>query len=133
MSWDVYAINVPVQFAKPEDIPETFEPTPIGTREDVITKLTQLFPEIDFSDSCWGVLNGESWSIELNLADDPVSSFMLHIRGEDCVIEVVAKILQALGLRAIDMQSGLFFEDGQGVIHSLRDWRRFRDEVIDSK
>jgi hypothetical protein len=52
---------------------------PLGTRAEVTAKILEAVPTADFSDPAWGRIEGETFSIEVNVgADDLVTSFMLR-------------------------------------------------------
>jgi hypothetical protein len=54
---------------------------------------------------------------------------MLHVRGGDDAVAAVAAILDRLGLRGIDLQSGDFFK-ADSALGSFGTWRAYRDEVV---
>ena len=60
---------------------------------------------------------------------EQVDSIMLHVRGGDAVIGIIAAILDRLQARAIDAQSGEFFDE-TAAANNLGSWRAYRDEVI---
>ncbi|NVL83974.1 hypothetical protein, partial [Escherichia coli] len=65
----MYAQDFP-PVASVEDIPEDFDPQPLGPRDTVILKFRAVLPDVDFSDPGWGLLRREGWSIEFNLGND---------------------------------------------------------------
>jgi hypothetical protein len=131
MSWDIFVQDLPRDAATVVDIPPHFEPSPIGKRADIIAKIKEIVPAADFSDPSWGVIEGESWSIEVNIGKSEIcKGFALHVRGGDEAVAVVAAILDHLDLRALDGQTGEFFTPGPEALDSFRRWRAFRDRVI---
>lgn len=45
MSWDTFVQDLPPGIASISDIPDDFEPSPIGLRSDIIAKVSALYPE----------------------------------------------------------------------------------------
>ena len=64
------------------------------------------------------------------MGDDEVCrDFAFHVRGDgDEAVEVVARILTGLRIRAFDPQSGGLFVAGPSAIASFNEWRAFRDK-----
>ena len=90
--------------------------------------------EVNRSDPAWLTVDTPDYSIEFNLgADDPIDHFALHVRGGGPIFEAVARFLDALSVRAIDVQdeTGLF--DAQRAIQSFSDWADYRDSVTDDR
>src|SRR5689334_604191 len=110
MSWDIFAQDFPADVKTPGEIPDDFMPKSIGSRSSVIAMIKEAIPTADFSDPSWGLIGGDNWSIEVNIGkDENCDGFVLHVRGGDAAADAVARILDHLGLRAIDSQSGEFF------------------------
>jgi hypothetical protein len=94
------------------DIPKDFKPRSIGTSDEIVEKIRRVVPYADFSDVEWGVIEGPTYSIEVNIRKaESVQSLALHVRGDTAADAVITEILGALGLRALDMNSATgFFE-----------------------
>lgn len=118
-----------------DDIPDDFVPTkPLGGHAEVIAKLCAAAPGVDFSDATWGVLDGDGFSIEFNVADeDPLHSLMLHIRGgnEERVFAILREVAAALDRRAIDCSTGRLLDfSAEDVAAGFQAWRRYRDKIV---
>jgi hypothetical protein len=61
--------------------------------------------------------------------DGQVGSVMLHVRGGDGAIALIAEILDRLNARALDIQTGEVLEETAAAT-SLAAWRSYRDHVI---
>ena len=132
MSWDIFIQDFPPEAHTVEEIPDDFAPAPLGTRAAIIEQILEVAPFADFSDPTWGTIEGEGFSIEVNLgADEIVGSVALHVRGGDLAAACVAAILDHLGVRAIDTSTGDFFKPADALA-SLGMWRAYRDCVIGS-
>ena len=133
MSWDIFVQDLPPGIASVDDIPDSFVPSPIGLRSEIIAKLSALYPECDFADPSWGVLDLPGCSIELNLgSSEQLDSFAMHVRGDECAPNVVAHILGELGMRALDLSStsGLFEQDPILRSESFARWQSYRSRII---
>ena len=134
MSWDVFVQDLPQEAKSAADIPADFRPASIGKRSAIIEKIREVFPTADFSDPSWGRINGDNWSIEVNIgANEDCGGFALHIRGGDAAVGAVEAILQRLHLRALDTQTGDFFKAGPESIDSVRKWCAYRDQLLKSR
>lgn len=130
MSWDIHISDLP-EVQSISDIPEDFRPQSLGSRSALIAKIVDIFPFADFSDPSWGIIDGDGWSIEINIGKDmECDGIMLHVRGKGAV-PAVAAIVDQLGLRAIDIQSGKFFQR-DAANESFNSWRSYRDSVVTS-
>lgn len=133
MSWDVLAIDLPPGAESLDDIPEGFEPRPLGKRSEIIAKITAAMPTADFDDPSWGHISGVGWHIEVNIGNDETcENFMLHVRGGEGSVAAVATILEAVGVRALDLGSGGPFFEVESALASFRDWRSYRDAVSET-
>jgi hypothetical protein len=134
MSWDIFVQEFPSNLVSVADIPDDFQPGPIGSRSDINAKILDVFPNADFTDPSWAVIDGDDWSIEINISDrEPCTGFAMHVRGSDEAVGAVEAILDRLQLRAIEMQTGEFFVAGEKARESFSKWRDYRDRVVGDK
>jgi len=132
VSWDIFVQEIPPDVRSVDEIPDGFRPGAIGSRGEIIARIRRILPNADFSDPSWGKVDSSTYSIEVNIgADDPVTSFALHVRGGDHAAYVVHDILTELGLRAFDLShpTGIFALDA-GSLEGLREWREYRDGAL---
>jgi len=133
MSWDISVQDLPPGAKSIDDIPDNFKPSPLGARSDVIARIRETLPEIDFADPTWGMLNRPGFSIEFNMgASEVCDGFMLHVRGGGAAVATIGRVLDHLKLRGIDCQSGEFFAPDAAAT-SFNEWQSFRDQVISSE
>jgi hypothetical protein len=131
MSYDIFIQDLPPEAKTFGDIPSDFKPASIGERSLILEKIKVVVPDVDFSDPSWGRIQGDDWSIEINMgANEHCGGFAIHIRGGVGAFGVVEAILQALKLRAIDPQAGGFFVAGPEATDSFNRWRAYRDQVV---
>lgn len=132
MSRDIFVQDIPRDARSVDDIPNDFAPKPIGTRIDIIAGITEAVPTVDFSDPTWGRIESDQYSIEVNIGEsDPVHSFALHVAGGTAAAEVVADILDNLGLRAFDMEAPTGIFDRDTARASMAQWRNYRDQALE--
>ena len=108
-----------------EDLPQ------LGSKKEVVSTLTQLVPTGDFSDTSWGVLDGDDFSIEFSLGnDDPIIIIMLYVRGSDKAINVIQKICEHTGWRAYDTSRDEFINFVHNPEAGFEQWRAYKDSVV---
>ncbi len=130
MSWDVILLQIPSDIMMINDLADDFVSV-LGAQSEIVSKLTHLFPDLNCSDPAWGVLDRPGFSIEFNIGhEDPISSIMLHVRGEDAAVEVIHDLCQYVGWRAFDTTTGEFLAFGEHSTAGLRQWRAYRDSAI---
>jgi hypothetical protein len=135
MSWDIFVQDIPEDIKQISDMHEkysNFKPRPISTRSEIIRKIKNVVPEVDFSSPSWGIIDGAGFSIEVNMGDqEECLGFAFHVRGGDAAAFVICDILESLSLRAFDPSSetGLF-EIGPDAVASLQRWRQYRNKVL---
>jgi hypothetical protein len=104
----------------------------IGNRTDIIMAIQSVIPSADFSNPSWGVIDGDGWSIEINVGDkEECKGFAFHVRGGEAACGVIDAILTRLNLRAIDPGSETgFFVASPEAARSFEKWRRYRNQII---
>jgi hypothetical protein len=131
MSFDVFVQDLPPSARSVEEIPGDFQPQPLGKRSVLIKAIKRVVPSANFSDPTWGTIDGEGYSIEINIGEeDLVSCFAFHIRGGQEALFVVADILAELRLRALapGTESG-FFDLGE-LASAYARWKAYRNQVV---
>lgn len=132
MSWDVMVLNTRGKIP-PQSI-EQFQESdcePLGSAPDVRRRLSALLPGIDWSDSTWGMYEGEGFSIEFNVGgDDPISDMMLHVRGGGDAIAAIVKFARPLGWSVLDCSTSEFLDLDNPSQEGWEGFQAFRDKVI---
>jgi hypothetical protein len=130
MSWDITIQDFPASAQSVSEIPNDYRPGPLGTRDEVIARIREVLPDVDFRDRSWGLFRGPGFTIEFNMGKDEIcDGFMLHVRGGGSAIATVDRLLQHLKLRGIDPQAGDFFRADVARASFLH-WQVARDQVI---
>lgn len=129
MSWDLFVQDWG-DAKSLADIPVDFNPKSIGKRSEMIEKMIEAEPSIDFSDSSWGRLKNEHFSIEFNMGNgENLDSFTMHIRGSELAIPCIDHILSKLKLKASDGSSTSFF-DSKTSKEEIEKWIDFRKKIL---
>ena len=132
MSWDVVFLGLPAGVGALADLGDQ-DLVPLATRAEVMAALTRAAPDADWRDPTWGQIEGAGFSIEVSVGDDdPVASVMLHVRGGDGALGVIAAIAEALGRAPVDCSDGTLLDlSSPAAAASLRAWRAYRDRVVE--
>ncbi|WP_299534150.1 hypothetical protein [Ulvibacterium sp.] len=128
MSWDLYVQDWG-DFDSLEQIPDDFEPKPIGNRSELIDKIKVAEPTVDFTNPSWGLLENEFFSIEFNMGDSELSDgFVMHVRGNELAIPCIGNILDSLDLKAADGFTPDFF-DVEKFKKDMKKWAAYRNSI----
>lgn len=129
-SWDVLAQDFP-PVDTIDQIPDDFIPQPLGSRAELMARIQRRVPALRFGPDGLGCVTGTGLDLEINVGkQDPVDSIAFHGRGGSGDIEVIADVLDALHLRAIDSGTGEFFSRSAAQA-AQREWREHRNAVIE--
>jgi hypothetical protein len=72
--------DIPPLARSVKEIPDDFDPRPIGKRLDLVARIREVVPNADFSSPTWGSIEGPGYSIEVNMGEDEhVKSFAFHV------------------------------------------------------
>jgi hypothetical protein len=131
LSWDVILVGAPARVRSTADFPKDYDP-PRFERATAIARITELFPNaVDFSNPSWGVIDGDGWSMEVNIGkEETTQSFMLHVRGGGDPLPAIFQIADALGLRPLDCSSGELLSPDNPEAACFKDWQAYRDQVM---
>jgi hypothetical protein len=115
MSWDVFLQKFPQEARQPQEVPDNYVASAIGSRAEVASALRELFRDVECAnDSCVTVQNS-SFAMEIILGDEePCSQLLLHVHSEgQGARKAILRIAERLGLRAIDCSTSEFIEKRQ--------------------
>ncbi|HEY0141953.1 MAG TPA: hypothetical protein VGF48_13725 [Thermoanaerobaculia bacterium] len=129
MSWDVFIQHLPASAVRVADVPDDFEPLPLGSQAEVLEAIRRVFPTVSTPEATWAVVEDPHYRIEFGLgADDPITSIQLHVRGDETVVQGIDQLIHALGARGIDSWTGEFF-DPETARESVGRWNQFLEEL----
>ncbi len=134
MSWDLFVQDIPKGVSHVDDMPESFEPRPLGQRAELVEQISKVVPSVNFCEPSWGVIEGPDFTVELNLGEeDEVSAITLHVRGGDAAAGLVSDLLTQCNWRAFDPESDSGIFDPQCAADSLAKWRAHRDSALGAR
>jgi hypothetical protein len=111
MSWDLLLTKSSTGGA------DASKPTALGPLPEVIARIQQSIPEVDFTDPCWGMLEHDDVSIEFNMGSEEIcAGIMLHVRGGGAPAIPITKLMKDLDLSAYDPQ-----EDRELTLEEVRE------------
>jgi hypothetical protein len=111
MSWDICLQNIPNQYKSLDDIPDDYKSLSIGPRDDIIKKLKEFNPMINFSDPTWGILTNSDISIEISVGNNKdCDTISIYAHDGNSVPEFVCSLMDFLGLRGIDLNDPQFID-----------------------
>lgn len=129
MSWDLFVQNWG-SFNSLEDIPDDYEPKPIGKRSEIISKIMNAEPTVTFVDATFGTMENEHFSIEFSLGEEEeLYSFTMHVSGSEMAVSCVGNILSALELKATDGSTPNFFDIEDAKL-GLAKWEAYRNQIL---
>ena len=134
MSWDIFVQDLPAGAARIEDISPDFSPKPFLSRARIEDVFREVFPLTDFSDPRWWRVECPAFHIEVNIdPEDPSNGFALHVRGGEEAVQFVAKILNRLGVRALDPSAKTGFFSLVESEAGFRKWRYYLGKVVNEQ
>lgn len=130
MSWIVTLLKFPSEIKTLDDIPPGFMPEPLGSRNEVLSLLAQLFPDANLSDPTWVTLDRDEYVIEFMVGDkDPVMSLGFRPHGSDALMKALQLLCERTGWRALD-ENAEFIEFDDDPAKGLRAWREYTAQLI---
>lgn len=111
MSYDFSIINWKGKGKPIRNKEGDFDCAEIGKANDIRQRLTQAFPEIDFSDPAWGILDCGDDLIEFNIGkSESIRRLMVHTHDPEQAAPLIAELCQQNGWSAYDHQTGQMLE-----------------------
>ena len=110
MSWEILVQDLP-DVATLEDVPAGFRPGPIGQRTELIARIKEVAPTAEEQDGWLFLQNAEvDLSIQFHMEDPQLVRYlMIHVHGGTNSKAHVVRIIERLGLRAVDVDTGELF------------------------
>src|SRR5690242_1452418 len=132
MSWDIYIQDLP-RVPSVNDIPEDFQPQPIGERADLLRLIMQAVPFAELQDDNYLFVHTDEIDLSISMGVEAgtqeLNSIAVHVHGGERSSACVAAIVKATGLQAIDTATGEFF-DVDAPEHGFKQWSAYRDHVL---
>lgn len=134
MSWDliVFAADTPME--ADSDGVATFADgwtsSDIGTLLEVQRSISSAFPEVDWSAPAWGLLIGNSFSLEFSLGSEKqINTFSIHARGE--ATPAVMEIVAATGWKILDVSTTTWLNNSSDPDEGRKQFQGYLDTVVE--
>jgi len=118
----------------PEDLsllPEHDRPAPLGAAKEVREVIALVLPGVDWSDTTWGVYEGEGFSFEFNAGpNDPIDSIMIHVRGGGDAIAALLAFAIPNKWSLLDCSTCEFIDPMNPSQEGWQGFQNYRDHVI---
>jgi hypothetical protein len=132
MSYILSLFKLPAHITSINELSQDAEVEPLGSKAAILALLADLFPDADFSDPTWVILNREEFAIEFIVGhEDPVASLGLRIHGADRALAVAQLLCEQMGWRAFDPSFGELIDFGCDPEAGLRAWRAYSHRALD--
>jgi hypothetical protein len=109
VTWDIYALRGPGGARTVEQIPQDWQPPPIGSHEEIAERLREAVPQADVTDPTWLRIRGEGWLVEAALGKAPqVHDVSFYVTGGEHpdAVGAVLRVTRALRITAYDTETG---------------------------
>jgi hypothetical protein len=127
MSWDILIMNSnkPVDFEKGDW-------ANFKSRQSVIDNIQKTFPDSNWDDPSWGILDNDKAVIEFNIGDkeEMDNTFMLHVRGGQDPTGEIERLCKQHDWIAFDISGEQFIDSYQPPTESFKEWESYRDHVV---
>jgi hypothetical protein len=128
MSWDILIINSKTQVdIDADDYPE------FSSRKDFIEKVKRSFPETDWSDPAFGILDSDEAVIEFNVGDEDEigATVLLNVYGGDDPVREVARLCKENGWQAYDIATENYLDLNNPSSESWDNFQSSREYLDD--
>jgi hypothetical protein len=115
MSWDVLLQRFPENTAQPEQVPDDYQPPPVGSRAEVVSALRKLLRNVDLTGDSFVSIDRARFAMEIGLGDEePCSQLFLTVHDDHAeAMKTILRVADHFGMRVIDCSSGEFIEAGR--------------------
>jgi hypothetical protein len=126
MSWDILLINS----KSPVDI-ESEEYPDFISRTDFINKIKTTFPQTDWADPSFGILDSNKLVAEINAGneEDIGSSVMLHVYGGEDPVGAIVKLCKQHGWQAYDLSTESYLDLKKPSKEGWNNFQAYRGEI----
>ncbi|CAN5840263.1 hypothetical protein BH23PLA1_BH23PLA1_20340 [soil metagenome] len=129
MSWDVLvcaAKEPPPPYSEMDD----WQGEPLGTRDEVRSRISAELPEVDWADPAGGVHEGDGFSYEFRLgSDEPCQDFMVHVRGDGDAVAPLLRLIERWGWYLFDLSESEWLHHCSEADLGWKGFQAYRDRV----
>ena len=129
MSWDVMIFNLQNNIKSVSELTDD-SVISLGSKNEVLSTIRHIFPQANFSDPTWVVLDGKDYSIEFSLGqDEQIEVLMLHVRGSVDALDAIERFCQINDWRAFDSATGDFINFDLKHDEGFKRWTEYRNFI----
>lgn len=134
MSWDliVFAADTPMNSDSDgiASFAENWTSPNIGMLPEVQQSIALIFSEVDWSDPIWGILVGNSYSLEFALGSaEQINTFSIYARGE--ATPAVMQLANITGWKILDVSTMTWLNQAIDPDVGRRQFQSYFDTVIE--
>ncbi len=133
MSWIACLLTLSPNAKTLDDIPYDYKPEPLGSVAEVLSLISELFPDVDCSDPTWLRLDREDYIVEFMIgSEEPVTSIGFRPHGCDSFMDALQLLCEQTGCRAIDTSDGALIDFNDNPMQGFHCWREYAQQVLGS-
>ena len=107
MSWDVLVHASELTPPPVREMPDHWKFSTLGMAADVRAKLTAAFPEVDWTDPRWGIVQTQDYTYEFDVGEnDPIDHVMVHVRGIGDAVSPLLRLSRQFNWHLLDCSAG---------------------------
>ena len=131
MSWDVLIIRLNNPPPEGSNLPDVFDPLPLGSGEDLKSDISKLFPGIDWSHPSLGSLQNPDFTIEFSFPREcDVNNLMLHIFGSGNPLPIICRLCTEFGWYAYDTTLSTFMDVNNPSEQGWEEYMNYRNQIF---
>ena len=131
MSWDILFCAAATPPPPVAEMPSDWRADVIGPTSEVRRKISEVIPDIDWSDPEWGLYDADGFSLEFNCAGaGPTDGFTVHVRGGGDALAVLLRIAARWGWYLLDTSQGEWIHHCEDPGKGWKGFQTYRDSVL---
>jgi hypothetical protein len=107
-----------------------FEPTALGTGDEVRDRISAHLRGVDWSTPTWGQYSGDGFMFEFSVGpEEPITSFAVHVRGGGDAIADLLRLAVPNGWHLVDWSTGEVIDPASPSYAGWHGWQAYRDKI----
>jgi len=103
---------------------------PLGTGDEVRSRISAHLPHVDWSHPAWGLYAGNGFTFEFSVGpEEPVVSFAIHVRGGGDPIADLLRFAVLNGWHLLDWSTGEPIDPASPSYAGWHGWQAYRDKI----
>ena len=114
-----------------EQMPPDWSGETLGSPAEIRQSISAVLPAVDWSDTTWGILEGDDFTFEFNVGkDDPSDGFMIHVRGSGPAVTELFRLSEATGWFLLDCSLSEWLHHCPDPDEGWTGFQAYRDKII---